>query len=188
MPERILIAGARILAGRAAIARSGVAPQVGRAFADIDSAAAFSAAVKPPEEESPMKRLLALAFAVLTLVVVATAAGASPLTNPGFETGDLTGWRAGGGGPSAWFANDGSPLEGGASPKPAAGAYDAAYDQDGPSWGVLSQDVVVPADGKLAFSYAYRNYAGEWALDVDPYDLDGDNQWFSIDVLEGGAD
>jgi hypothetical protein len=115
--------------------------------------------------------------------------GASAILNCGFESGDLSAWTATSSGAGGWLVNDGSalPISGFAAPHPAEGRYDAAYDQNNPTNGVLYRDVVVPADGVLSFSFAYRNYDSTWVMDASPYNLFANNQWISIDVLTGGA-
>src|SRR5690606_2855085 len=62
-----------------------------------------------------MKRFTVAAFAsaiVLTFAVDAHSAPMNLLTNPGFETGDFTGWTVGGNRVSASVETDGTPIPG----------------------------------------------------------------------------
>jgi hypothetical protein len=135
---------------------------------------------------------LAASIAALTIGVGTALAAPAPvpptLANGGFESG-LCQWMSSTNGPAAWVVNDGSSLPPFGLPtlSPRFGGHDAVMNEGGPSLGVLYQDFVVPAAGEVDFSYAYVDWDG-WSTDTDPFDLSGDNQWLSVDVLVGGAD
>jgi hypothetical protein len=141
-----------------------------------------------------MKRrilVLAVAVAALALTAATAAFAASPLTNPGFETGDLSGWNVDSGGAGEWNTTTTGQAFCGETPNaPWEGSYSALWDMEGPSGAILSQSFTVPASESLSFAFAYQNEAGEWTQADTPYDISGEsaNQWLRIDVLEGGAD
>ncbi|MGZ4397797.1 MAG: hypothetical protein ACXVZ1_05200, partial [Gaiellaceae bacterium] len=113
-----------------------------------------------------MKRILLLVgLWPAVACAFATAVSAALLANPGFESGDLSGWSTIDAGAGAWAVNDGSELPGSEyTLAPAEGRYDAAWDMEFVSGGVLYQDVAVPAaGGGVSFSYAYVNDADGWA-------------------------
>ena len=125
----------------------------------------------------------------ISLVAVSAAFAASPLENPGFETGDLSSWNADSGGSGSWGTTTTGAAGVGTTNAPWEGSFSALWDMSGPSGGVLSQTFTVPESETLSFAFAYDNQAGAWAQDVDPYGLEGSsNQWLRIDVLESGAD
>src|SRR6185436_7379083 len=90
---------------------------------------------------APLRVFAAVLVAVLALGVTAAIAAPppSPLTNPGFETGDFTGWDGDSGGSGTWTINSGShlPFSGFSAVHPAEGTYDAVFDQGEPAEGVL---------------------------------------------------
>src|SRR5690242_17603033 len=84
------------------------------------------------------KRLLVCVAAVAAIVLVgATAAFAATLTNPGFETGNLSGWNAVSEGEGAWgVTSTGSGECTSGTLAPASGTYAALWDMGGPSIGI----------------------------------------------------
>jgi len=115
-------------------------------------------------------------------------------SNPGFETGDFSGWtvvnEAHGSG--NWFVYSGtlSPLSGFTIPAPPNGAFAATTDQGGPGSHILYQDLVVPAVAPppLTFVSYYENRAG---IFFTPPTLDalssGPNQQYRIDLMNPAA-
>ena len=139
------------------------------------------------------RKILAISAAVAAtaLVAVSAAFAASPLANPGFETGDLSGWNNDSWGAGGWAASStgASGCDNPATLAPWEGSYSAMWDMEGPSGGLLWQDFTVPASETIGFAFAYNNAAEGWTQDeIDPYELDEDNQWLRIDVIESSAD
>lgn len=135
-----------------------------------------------------LKRLsFACTVIVALAAIVVPAALAAGLTNSGFESG-FSGWSTSTSGGGSWEINSGEETEFGASLAPWQGAHSALFDQDNPSGGLLYQPFVVPDDGIVTLAYAYENEAGTWVIGGDPWAIDGpENQWLSIDVLDGSA-
>jgi hypothetical protein len=138
-----------------------------------------------------IRRTIAILAAVvaISLVAVSAAFAASPLENPGFETGDLSSWNADSSGSGSWGTTATGAGGSGTTNAPLEGSFSALWDMGGPSGAVLSQAFTVPETETLSFAFAYDNQAGVWAQDEDPYGLEwSSNQWLRIDVLESGAD
>jgi hypothetical protein len=146
-----------------------------------------------------MKRILLAGIAAAALAATAAVAMAASIGvgNGGFESGSLAPWTAIDQGAGAWGIDTGDGRGNTCAdaldfPGPRSGTYDALYDQADPTWGVLYQDMVVPADAtNLTLALIWENDIGAWALyPSDPYDLSltHPNQWLSVDVLKAGAD
>lgn len=89
-------------------------------------------------------------LAVGMAVALAGAASANLLTNPGFETGDFTGWNAGG-----YYAGTGGDAQSGTY----GGAYYVAPSQAGGSYFILDQ--IVPITEGLSYDAScWMRYAG----------------------------
>jgi len=139
-------------------------------------------------------RRLVIAFVItLTLAGLAAAAtAAATVTNGDFETGDFSGWTAtdDGGGFGSWSVSatgNGTCVD---TPNTPDGSYAALWSMVDPSWGILTQDLVVPTNGVLSVGYAYENWAGIWTQDgADPYStsLGPQDEWLRIDVIKSTA-
>ncbi len=138
------------------------------------------------------RRTLAIlaAVAAIALVAISAAFAASPLENPGFETGDLSSWKTNPTDAGAWCTTS-TGTAGCCSRQtnsPWEGSFSALWDMERPV-GRRSFRRASPSrqSETLSFAFAYDNDAGEWVQDEeDPFDInvDADNEWLRIDVLE----
>ena len=126
----------------------------------------------------------------IALTAASAALAASPLTNPGFESGSLSGWGSDAFGAGAWgTTTTGQASCGGTTNAPWEGTTSALWDMEEQSGGFLWQDFTVPASGDISLAFAYDNTADEWTRDTNPYDtVESDNQWLRIDVIESDAE
>lgn len=131
--------------------------------------------------------VIAIALAGLTAAAVAAAT----VTNGDFETGTFSGWTAtDDGGYGSWGVSASGTAQCGLTTNVPDGSDAALWDMSDPSWGILTHDLSVPANGVVSVNYAYDNFAGIWTQDgTDPYSttLGPQDEWLRIDVIKSTA-
>lgn len=111
------------------------------------------------------------------------------ITNPGFETGDLSGW-------TTFEANTVSegifravaggsvlPLSGATAPPASTGDTLAISDMAAAGLRVLYQDITIPADATLSFDLWWNNAAGFWVNPGNMFPNPFPNQHARIDLI-----
>jgi hypothetical protein len=134
--------------------------------------------------------LIALTVAIALAAMSVAVGSAATVTNGDFESGNLSGWTAtdDGGGNGGWSATASGTSTCSGSTNAPDGSYAGLWDMSFISWGILTQDVTVPAGGVLSVNYAYANNGGGWVQDgTDAFDLGASNQWIRIDVISSTA-
>ena len=145
-----------------------------------------------------MRRLLAFfCTVVLVLGTVVSVQALNLITNPGFETGDFTGWNVSNqtGGYGSFFVTNANtaPLSGHTTVGPADGLFYAVSDQSGPGAYVLWQTFTVASPAVsviLSFDMFVNDYYDQGPI-VNPAGLDyttGPNQHGRVDILSAGSD
>jgi len=140
------------------------------------------------------KKLLVVASigaAVLAFAAVAGAksTGGTPLSNGGFEMGNLDGWGVAADGAAEWFASDKriTPITGLGWYGPADKEYAAVSDQDDPGGTVLYRYIQVGKGSRLEM-YVYYKTRTSTFCDAGTLHATGCNQQFRIDIMDPSAD
>jgi hypothetical protein len=139
---------------------------------------------------SAKRWLIALMAAIALVGLAAVAGSAATVTNGDFETGNFTGWTQtdDGGGSGGWNVTPDGTANCSSNVNAPDGSFAALWDMGGPSFGILTHDLTVPADGVLSVNYAYDNGLGSWDQDgTTPFDLGVPNEWLRIDVIKSTA-
>lgn len=146
-----------------------------------------------------MKRFLGFLCAMLMAFGIFGIADANLIVNPGFETGDFTGWSLANSvdvgviGSFVVDDDDGAtPISSSLTVGPSSGSYYAVSDQDGAGVHALLQEFTVP-DSLSSLYLSYDMFINDWDSGpyIDPAGLDWDtdpNQHVRVDILEAGSD
>ncbi|MFB3431188.1 MAG: hypothetical protein ABL309_09710 [Phycisphaerales bacterium] len=125
-------------------------------------------------------------IAIICLFAPASMAG---IANPGFETGDLTGWstfEANTVGEGIFRAATGGsllPLSGATAPPASAGDTLAISDMAAAGLRVLYQDITIPENATLSFDLWWNNAAGFWVNPDNMFPNPFPNQHARIDLI-----
>ncbi|XOV76484.1 MAG: hypothetical protein ACFHWZ_06210 [Phycisphaerales bacterium] len=125
-------------------------------------------------------------IAIVCLFAPASMAG---IANPGFETGDLSGWTTfeantvGEGFFRAAQSGSELPLSGASAPPASAGDTLAISDMAAAGLRVLYQDITIPQHATLSFDLWWNNAAGFWVNPNNMFPNPFPNQHARIDLI-----
>jgi Ca2+-binding RTX toxin-like protein len=139
------------------------------------------------------KRSIRVVTVLSVLALWAPSVSAAPVTNGGFEAGNLTGWTVENqpGGDGDWYVYSGMTTPENAFPIPAPpeGTFAAVTDQGGPGSHALFRDLALEAGANhtLTFVVYYNTQAGDFSTpDTLDYTV-SPNQQYRVDLIRPSA-